>query len=408
MNLATTFRLMRMFGRLVGRVPTGHLWYLLRQLSGEKPHAFDGQLRINTFFPPYPSPAFDRFCENLIARARAPYSTYIAVTSRCPCRCAHCSIAGRAGEDLTTEQWQAVIRQIKGLGACTLGLTGGEPLDRDDLETLIAAAGPEMATIVFTSGHGLDAARARRLASAGVTCVTVGLDGPDAERHDAVRQVDGSFTAARQAVDACNAAGVYTAVSTVAFRERIASGQIDAMAELAARWGAREFRILAPVATGGLAGCAAAMLTDEERSRLGDLHRRYNRRRGGPAIASFARLESDELFGCGAGYHHLFIDPGGEVCPCDLTPLSFGNVLRQPLQEIWREMADHFPRPRCGCMMNRLAEPVRHADGPLPLAPERSRKLCPPPGEGDPLPEAYRRLLRTQDDHVGRRRHPHQ
>jgi radical SAM protein with 4Fe4S-binding SPASM domain len=31
------------------------------------------------------------------------------------------------------------------------------------------------------------------------------------------------------------------------------------------------------------------------------------------------------MFGCGAGFHHLFIDALGNVCPCDLTPLKLGN-----------------------------------------------------------------------------------
>jgi radical SAM protein with 4Fe4S-binding SPASM domain len=385
-----------MFGRLVGRVPMGHLWYLLRQLGGEKPHRFGGQVRINTFFPPYPSVAFDRFCRNVIDRARAPYSTYLAVTGRCPWRCEYCSVAGRSGQELSTEQWLDVIGQVKTLGGCTLGFTGGEPLLRDDLEELISAAQPELATIVFTSGHGLDSDRAERLAEVNVTCVTVGIDGADAASHDAVRQKAGSFKMARAAVDACNESGIYPAVSTVAFRERISSGELERMVELADSWGAREFRILAPVATGRMAGCGAAMLTDEERRQLADLHRRCNRRRKGPVIASFARLESDELFGCGAGFHHLFVDPSGEVCPCDLTPLSFGNAAAEPLTDIWQRMAEHFPRPRCGCLMNELAEEVAQCADCLPLTPEQSRDLCTPPAADAPLPGAYSRLLKDR------------
>ena len=399
MSLAVRFSVVRMFGRMVGRVPAGHLWLLLRRMRNERPHRFAGTTRINTFFPPYPSRAFDRFCEAVVRRRRVPFSTYLAVTGRCPYRCPHCSYAGRRDGEMTTRQMLDVIAQVKDLGTCTLGLTGGEPMLRDDLPELIAAAGPQMASILFTSGHRLDAARAGALAAAKLTCVTIGIESADRDRHDEVRGVGGSFEEARAAAAACRDAGLYLAVSTVATRQRIASGELQQMYDLAAEWGAREFRILAPVATGGWLGCGRQMLSPEETRTLVDFHVRHNRRRGllraqprAPAVACFAYLESADLFGCGAGYHHLFIDATGEVCPCDLTPLSFGNVLREPLAGIWQRMGKWFGRPRCRCLMERLAGRIP-AGTPLPVPPEQSQRLvglCPP---DEPLPEGYRRLL---------------
>ena len=393
-RLLSTLAVVRMFGRMIGRLPAGHLWLLLRRMRNEKPHRFAGQTRINTFFPPYPSPAFDRFCEAVIGRRRVPFSTYLAVTGRCPYRCPHCSYAGRGEGELPTRRMLDLIGQIKAIGTCTLGLTGGEPMLRDDLPELLAAAGPEMASILFTTGHRLDAPAARRLAEARLTCVTVGIESADPARHDKVRGRGGSFEEARAAVAACREAGLYTAVSTVATRRKLAGGELERMYDLAAEWGVGEFRVLAPVATGGWLACAAEMLSPQERAEAAAFHVRHNRRRVGPAVASFAYLESAELFGCGAGYHHLFIDAAGNVCPCDLTPLSFGNVTAEPLVEIWSRMAHHFPRPRCRCLMADLAG--RLPDGAaLPLPPAQSQRLCPPrpAGEKAPLPEAYRRLL---------------
>ena len=392
MNLFRTFRVLRMFARMSGRVPAGHLWYLFRRMANEKPHRFAGQTRIDSFFPPHPSLAFNRFCDAVAARRRVPLSTYVAVTGDCPFRCEHCSYARRApAEDLSRPEMLDLVEQIKGLGTCTVGFTGGEPLLRDDIEEFIAAAAPEMATIVFTSGAGLDGARARRLAEAGVTCVTVGIEADTAPDHDAVRGASGSFDQARRAVEACNAAGVYAALSTVGFREKIAEGQLDRMFELAAEWGAREFRVLPPVATGGIAGCAAAVLSADEAGSLREFHIRHNRRSTGPAVASFAYLESDEMFGCGAGYHHLFIGAGGDICPCDLTPLSFGSVRDEPLADIWKRMERWFDLPRCGCLMADLAARI---DGDLPLDRTRSETLCPPRDPDAALPEGYRRLFR--------------
>jgi len=395
MSIARTLLVLRMFARMVGRVPAQHLWYLLRRMRSEKPHRFAGQVRINTFFPPYPSPAFDRFCRAVIERRRVPYSTYLAVTGRCPFQCAHCSYAGRANAEMSAAQMRDVVAQIKALGTCTLGLTGGEPLLRDDLEDLIGAAGPEMTTVLFTTGHTLDARRAARLAAAGVGCVTIGLESADAVTHDRVRDCSGSFAEAEAAADACRDAGIYLAISTVGTREKLAGGDLAALYALAQRWGAGEFRILTPVATGAWRGCAAATLNADERGALADFQRAYNRRATGPAIAAFAYLESDEVFGCGAGFHHLFIDAAGEVCPCDLTPLSFGSVVTEPLLSIWNRMGAFFPVPRRGCLMNAVGPLLNEAGGPLPLPRAESERICGACHPQGPLPEGYRRLLRA-------------
>jgi len=391
------FMTVPMFRGMIGRVSAGHLWYLWRRMRDEKPHRFAGQTRINTFFPPAPSPAFDRFCQAVIARRRVPYSTYLAVTSSCPFRCSHCSYAGRRASQMTASEILTLIEQLKSIGACTLGFTGGEPLLRAELEDFVATAGPELATIVFTTGHGLSSHWARKLAAARVTCVTIGIESDDSREHDAVRGAAGSFAQAQQAVEACLDAGIYTAISTVGTRKRIASGCLERMYELAAGWGVGEFRVLAPVATGAAAGCQAFMLSQQEQNALKDFHAHHNRRGDGPAVASFAYLESAEMFGCGAGYHHLFIDAAGEVCPCDLTPLSFGNVRQEELASIWQRMARWFSRPRCKCLMGELAGKIP-AGSSLPLPRQESELLCSTIAT-TPLPEVYRRLLgeRTAD-----------
>jgi len=393
MSLKRTYLVARMFARMLGRVPASHLWYLFRRMRFEKPHRTAGQVRINTFFPPYPSLAFDRFCEAVIARRRVPYSTYLAVTGRCPYACGHCSYAGRADVEMSHRQLLDVIDQIKSLGTCTLGLTGGEPLLRDDLHEFVAAAGPEMACIIFTTGHRLDTRRAKQLADAGVTCVTIGLESASAAEHDDVRGRTGSFVEAEAAARACREAGIYLAISTIGTRDKFDTGDLEDMYGLATRWGAGEFRILTPIATGAWTGCQAEMLLPDERLALALFHEEHNRLPDGPAIAAFAYLESDAVFGCGAGFHHLFIDAAGNVCPCDLTPLSFGDVTAEPLIDIWNRMASFFPTPRRSCLMNEVARELAECGGALPLDRAVSERICGACPPKVPLPEGYRRLV---------------
>ena len=118
----------------------------------------------------------------------------------------------------------------------------------------------------------------------------------------------------------------------------------------------------------------------------------------GSAIASFAHLESDEMFGCGAGFHHLFIDAVGNVCPCDLTPLALGNVLQQPLDEIWTHMSQWFDLPRCGCLMKHLCtETNAFNEGPeLPLDQKQSEELCSCLSRDEKLPQVFANLFRDR------------
>src|SRR2546426_8814148 len=67
------------------------------------------------------------------------------LTYRCPLQCPYCSnplefAGGRFRNELGTEDWCRVFREAKALGVLQLGLSGGEPLLRADLEQLVAAA----------------------------------------------------------------------------------------------------------------------------------------------------------------------------------------------------------------------------------------------------------------------------
>lgn len=392
MGLMRTIRTLRMFRTMFGKLPFGHLWYLFRQMSHERPHIFNGQIRVNTFFPPYPSVQFDRFCQHIIARSRVPFSTYLAVTGDCPDSCAHCSYGHREAAELSTEQWIDIIGQLAELGVCTIGFTGGEPLLRDDIVELVTAASEKMSTILFTAGSGLNDELAGRLAGAGITCVTVGFESNSRQVHDDVREREGSYDEAVAAVEACRRAGIYTAISTIAFDDKVADGTLDRMYKMAEEWGIGEFRILSPVPTGSAAGNSEVVASGDTLDRVKEFHRAHNRRRTGPIVASFASLESPEKFGCGAGYHHLFVDSGGEVCPCDLTPMSFGNAASESIVEIWERMGGYFPFPRCDCVMKEMLNEI-DSSTQLPLPREVSEQICPPRPSDDSLPGCYCRLF---------------
>jgi GTP 3',8-cyclase len=108
----------------------------------------------------------------------------ISLTDRCNLRCTYCMpVEGLdwlpRAEVLTDEEILRLITiGVKRLGIKTVRLTGGEPLLRKNLELLvadIAALSPAPEIALTTNGIGL-AARAEKLAAAGLKRINVSLD----------------------------------------------------------------------------------------------------------------------------------------------------------------------------------------------------------------------------------------
>jgi cyclic pyranopterin phosphate synthase len=114
----------------------------------------------------------------------------ISVTDRCNFRCPYCMPAEVFGERyqflprpevLTFEEIERLARVFVGLGAKKIRLTGGEPLVRHDLATLVAglAAIPGVEDLALTTNGFLLAEQAQALRDAGLQRVTVSLDSLD-------------------------------------------------------------------------------------------------------------------------------------------------------------------------------------------------------------------------------------
>ena len=120
----------------------------------------------NTFTPYFPSPAYDRFLKGVISVTSGtplPIVTNFAITPHCPCKCWHCSFADRSKKDiLTLDQLGSAIAEVQDMGTSVIGITGGEPLLRNDLEDIIACIDKRSMPILFTTGYKLTLERVRR------------------------------------------------------------------------------------------------------------------------------------------------------------------------------------------------------------------------------------------------------
>ncbi|HUT33506.1 MAG TPA: radical SAM protein [Planctomycetota bacterium] len=370
-------------------------------LAGERVVEFNGRYVVNSHYPPYPSGAFDSFVGQFRrlgdVAERHIYSLTFAVTNRCPYRCWHCYNAGRSQKDLPLDTLRRVVGEIQALGAVLVTLTGGEPLVRRDLADIAAAIDDRTCVNLNTTGFGLTPERARALHDSGIFAAGFSLDSGDEAEHDRLRGHAGAFRTALDGLRMARDAGLYAYTISVATREFLAPERFWPFVRFAGEAGALEVNLLEPCPSGRLAGQSDVVLTDAERGRILDYQREAAGNEALPIVSCLNYLESADAFGCGAGLTHLYIDGSGEVSPCNLVPLSFGNVGREPLRAILDRMARHFKQPRESCMGRILGPHVPEGDTPTP--PDVSARLCDehlPREHG--LPRFFELLLATRDE----------
>ena len=347
-------------------------------LAKEKVTRFGDQFVVNTHFPPYPGRAFDNLAEgfSLIgdASARRLYSVTLAVTNRCPFECWHCYNAGRSQVDLSLAATRRLAAQLQDAGAVMVTLTGGEPLVRDDLEQIVDAFDERTCLILGTTGAGLSRDRAKGLRAAGLFGVGVSLDSIHEQEHDRLRGRGGAFQTALDTLHIAAESGLYPYIVSVATREFIRPDHFHAFMRLAAESGALEVHLLEPSATGKLAGRSDVLLTRSEKDQILAYQKQVAQDDSLPILSSYAYLEGADAFGCGAGLTHLYIDGSGEACPCQLVPLSFGNVADEPFDAILTRMGRHFRRPRTCCAGSLLNPRIPDGQRPTPLG--MSERIC--------------------------------
>ena len=206
----------------------------------------------------------------------------------------------------------------------------------------------------------LTAAALRRAAAAGVSAVSLSLDGAHPATHDTFRGVPGAFAATARAAADVRAAGCALRVHTTVTRASLP--ELPALAELAAAWGAETWAIFFLVPTGRArlamqitpAECETTLrwlvtLADSAPFRVKTTEAPHYRRvtlevraaRAGRAVAEVARGGRSGLGrfvpGLNDGRGIAFVSHTGQVCPSGFLPLSAGNVRRRPVSACYRE-----------------------------------------------------------------------
>lgn len=111
------------------------------------------------------------------------------VTKVCNLHCRMCDVPQfNIGEkNLTLDKIKEIIREIAGLGAETLELSGGEPMTRKDIYDIISyAVSLKLKVFMATNGVLIGPSEVKKLLEAGLTMITFSLEGPE-ELNDHIR-----------------------------------------------------------------------------------------------------------------------------------------------------------------------------------------------------------------------------
>jgi PqqA peptide cyclase len=276
-----------------------------------------------------------------------PTTLLAELTYRCPLHCPYCSnplaMVGAEGE-LTTEEWKRVFTEARALGVLQLGLSGGEPLARKDLEVLAAHAhGLGLYTTLVTSGVGFTRERATALREAGLEHVQISIQDSDPEKADRLAGMRAG-PHKEAAIAIVRELGFAFSINAVLHRANL--DRIGDIIELAAALGADRLELANTQYYGwALENRKALMPTAAQVSAAQDVADDAIRRYRGRMQIVYVLPDYYELYPkpCYAGWGNVYlvVTPGGQTLPCHgathITTLNFDNVRERSLGWIWAE-----------------------------------------------------------------------
>lgn len=274
-----------------------------------------------------------------------PFWLLAELTYRCPLHCVFCSNPvnlDAVGNELSTQAWKHILSQAREMGAVQLGFSGGEPLQRHDLEELVAYAHHlGFYTNLITSGVGLNEERATALKQAGLDHVQLSFQDSTPELNDFLSHTR-TFELKRRVAALIKAQGWPMVMNVVLHRHNL--GHIDKIIELALSLEA-EYLELANVQYYGWAwrNRLALMPTRQQLIDAEAVVNSYRGLIGDRCKLIFVVPDYFEEYpkACMNGWGNVFltIAPDGLAMPChaarELPELSLPNAANVPLREIW-------------------------------------------------------------------------
>jgi cyclic pyranopterin phosphate synthase len=303
----------------------------------------------------------------------------VSVTDRCNFRCPYCmpkEIFGRSytflprAEILSFEEITRVVAAAASLGVTKVRLTGGEPLLRRDLDTLVAMLSEVdgITDLALTTNGALLAGKAHRLRAAGLARVTVSLDSLDEAVFTAMNDVDVPLGRVLDGIAAAVDAGFRPVKLNTVVKRGVNDDGLAELAQFAREHGliARFIEYMDVGATNGWRLDdvvpaaeivrridAALPLEPAEANYRGEVARRWRYRDGSGEIGVIASVTQPFCSDCtrarlstdGKLYTCLFAGAGHDLRAL-LRSGSSDQELREAMAKIWAGRADRYSEQR--------------------------------------------------------------
>ncbi|MEN6620663.1 MAG: heme b synthase [Smithella sp.] len=283
------------------------------------------------------------------------------VTRSCNLNCVHCRAASRLGPypgELSSAKCLSLIDEIAAVASPVIILTGGEPLLRSDIFDLASYGTKKgLRMVMATNGTLVDQSTVREMITSGIQRVSISIDGPNAESHDAFRGESGAFDGAMRGIDAMKSMEMEFQINTTITAANL--HEIKNIHKLALKLGAAAHHIFLLVPTGRGKDLASQAITaaDYEKT-LRWFHQEsltcaiqlkatcaphYFRIMHQSKIKKVQPVKKagghfhESTRGCLGGISFCFISHVGQVQPCGYLELDCGNIRKRSFAEIWEK-----------------------------------------------------------------------
>lgn len=285
-----------------------------------------------------------------------PITAVWEVTMGCNMRCGHCGSSCEAPlpDELTTEEALDLCEQIADLGLKWITLSGGEPLTRKDILSLVKAlSGRGVVVNMITNGWLLTEEMVDGLKRSGISTVAISIDGTR-EIHNQIRK-DQAYEHAEKSFALLKSRGIQAGAVTTITNQNI--DILEEMKEELIRIGVDSWQVQLGLPMGNLKDKPDWLLSPEKVKDIiefcyvtakegrikiypADCIGYYTRKELETKKFSYGTNRVAPWDGCNAGTRGFGILQNGEILGCtSIRDKSYieGSIRQRKLRDIWED-----------------------------------------------------------------------
>lgn len=281
-------------------------------------------------------------------KPKGPLWVNAEITYKCPLHCVFCynplDYASTFKSELSTEDWLKVFRQSRDLGSVQLGISGGEPLMRDDVEIMVSEAS-QMGYYVnlLTSGIGLTEKRISAFKEGGLGQIQLSFQDSTKELNDFLSSTK-TFELKSKVAKLIKEHDYPMVLNVVLHRLNI--DHMDQILEMAEAMGADHVELAnSQYYAWALKNRSYLMPSEEQLRKAEETTNRFREKIGNKMKLYFIVPDyyANRPKACMNGWGSVFLNvaPDGLALPCHearmLPGLTFPNVRNHDMEWIWNE-----------------------------------------------------------------------